>query len=221
MPFGFRLAADTLPSGELQKGGCRSALAVSGFRFRARLGFSIPSFSLRPARHYPRFRIQRPSSGRRRDFNPPEQRAAQRTLPVSLTSPARASSASAVRLPDAAASAYRRRRSSWKSPGSRAKSVRACQVLRPRRVARALAIAHTDVLPSATQTASATDACARLGDDVVRYSFIAGDLHPLLLAGLPAQLCENERASEQRGTAQRSEYLSAIMSGMRTSFRLR
>src|SRR6516225_610015 len=39
------------------------------------------------------------------------------------------------------------------SPGCRAKSVRACQVLRPRRVARALAIAHSNVLPSATQTA--------------------------------------------------------------------
>ena len=32
---------------------------------------------------------------------------------------------------------------------------------------------------------------ARLGADVVRYSFIAVDLHPLLLAGLPAHLCEN------------------------------
>ena len=31
-----------------------------------------------------------------------------------------------------------------------------------------------------------TDACARLGADVDRYSFIAGDFHPLLLAGLPA-----------------------------------
>ena len=30
------------------------------------------------------------------------------------------------------------------------------------------------------------DACARLGADVVRYTFIAVDLHPLLLAGLPA-----------------------------------
>ncbi len=35
------------------------------------------------------------------------------------------------------------------------------------------------------------DACARLGADVVRYSFIAEDLHPLLLAGLPAHLCKN------------------------------
>ncbi len=30
------------------------------------------------------------------------------------------------------------------------------------------------------------DACARLGADVVCYSFIAVDLHHLLLAGLPA-----------------------------------
>jgi hypothetical protein len=35
------------------------------------------------------------------------------------------------------------------------------------------------------------DACARLGVDVGRYSFIAVDLHHLLLAGLPAHLCEN------------------------------
>ena len=31
-----------------------------------------------------------------------------------------------------------------------------------------------------------TDNCARLGADVVCYTFIAVDLHPLLLAGLPA-----------------------------------
>src|SRR5215472_12943204 len=35
------------------------------------------------------------------------------------------------------------------------------------------------------------DACARLGADVDRYSFIAVDLHHLLLAGLPAHLWEN------------------------------
>src|ERR1039458_6344136 len=55
MPFGFHLAMDTLPSRVLPT-------------------------ALRPARHYPRFRIWRPSSGRQRDFNPPEQRAAQHTL---------------------------------------------------------------------------------------------------------------------------------------------
>ena len=37
------------------------------------------------------------------------------------------------------------------------------------------------------------DACARLGADVVRYSFIVVDLHHLLLAGLPAHLCENSK----------------------------
>jgi hypothetical protein len=31
-------------------------------------------------------------------------------------------------------------------------------------------------------------ACARLGADVDRYSFIANDLHPLLLAGHPAHV---------------------------------
>jgi hypothetical protein len=35
------------------------------------------------------------------------------------------------------------------------------------------------------------DACARLRADAVRYSFIVVDLHHLLLAGLPAHLCEN------------------------------
>lgn len=78
---------DTLPSAVKQVGGFRSALAVSGFRFRARLGFSIPAFFPRPARHYPRFRIWHPSSGHQRDFNPPELRAAQRTLCPLLTSP--------------------------------------------------------------------------------------------------------------------------------------
>src|SRR6266852_9667144 len=86
MPFGFHLTMDTLPSGATARGGFTSALAVSGFRFRARLGVSIPSSSLRPARHYPRFRIRHSSSEHRRDFNPPEQCAAQRTLCPLLTS---------------------------------------------------------------------------------------------------------------------------------------
>jgi hypothetical protein len=43
-----------------------------------------------------------------------------------------------------------------------------------------------------------TDACARLGADVVRYSFIVVDLHHLLLAGLPAHLCENPASSKTR-----------------------
>jgi hypothetical protein len=35
------------------------------------------------------------------------------------------------------------------------------------------------------------DAYARLGADVDCYSFVVVDLHHLLLAGLPAHLCEN------------------------------
>ena len=57
--------------------------------------------SLRPARHYPRFWIQRSSSERRRDLNPPDLGAAQRTLWRGLTSRPRASPASAHHLPDA------------------------------------------------------------------------------------------------------------------------
>jgi hypothetical protein len=76
---------DTLPSGEPQVGGFRSALA------RVRLSLACPfrllhTFHLlRPARHYPRVRIWRSSFERQRDFNPPEQRAAQRTLRHSPT----------------------------------------------------------------------------------------------------------------------------------------
>jgi hypothetical protein len=36
-------------------------------------------------------------------------------------------------------------------------------------------------------------ACARLGADVVRYTFIVVDLHHLLLAGLPAHPCFKHR----------------------------
>src|ERR1700737_4037781 len=55
-PFGFRIAPDTLSS----SGFCRWL-----------------------ARHYPHLWIQRPSSERRRDFNPPDSCAAQRTLRTS------------------------------------------------------------------------------------------------------------------------------------------
>ena len=55
-PFGFRITPDTLSSSEISRW---------------------------PARHYPRLWIQRPSSERRRDFNPPDSCAAQRTLRVS------------------------------------------------------------------------------------------------------------------------------------------
>ena len=52
-------------------------------------------------------------------------------------------------------SAQRGFRPTRRPPGSRTWSVHTCQVLRPRRVAQALALALLDMLPSATQTASA------------------------------------------------------------------
>src|SRR6202171_2762367 len=58
-PFGFRITPDTLSSSEQTRW---------------------------PTRHYPRLWIQRSSFERRRDFNPPDSCAAQRTLSVSLTS---------------------------------------------------------------------------------------------------------------------------------------
>ena len=45
--------------------------------------------------------------------------------------------------------------SSWRSPGSRARSVRTCQGLRPRQVIRVLARAHSNMLPSVSSTTSA------------------------------------------------------------------
>jgi len=46
------------------------------------------------------------------------------------------------------------------------------------------------------------DTCARLGADADRYSFIAVDLHHLLLAGLPAHLLKNCSRLGQRGFAE-------------------
>ena len=96
MPFGFHLAMDTLPSGILLNGGFRSTLICLQLSLSCpfRLLHTFPS--LRPARHYPRFWIRRSSSERRRDFNPPEQRAAQHTLCPLLTSTLRSDHLSAV-----------------------------------------------------------------------------------------------------------------------------
>src|SRR5580700_3009690 len=64
---------------ESASGGFRFTLAVSSFRLRARLGFSIPSPSPANEAINPRFRIRHSSFECRRDFNPPERRAAQHT----------------------------------------------------------------------------------------------------------------------------------------------
>ena len=52
---------------------------------------------------------------------------------------------------------YARCWSTVRPPGSRTKSVRTCQVLRPRRAGRALALTCPSVLPSATRKASAPE----------------------------------------------------------------
>src|SRR3954467_630083 len=81
-PFGSRLAADTLPSGcpcgQTSTVGASPWLCPSfptSCPHRVRHG-QAPQ----PTRHYPRLWIHRPSSERSRDFNPPDQDAAQHTL---------------------------------------------------------------------------------------------------------------------------------------------
>ena len=76
----FHLAMDTLSSGGPQVGGFRSALACFRLSLSCPVRLLHTLHLLRPARHYPRVRIWRSSFERQRDFNPPEQRAAQRTL---------------------------------------------------------------------------------------------------------------------------------------------
>jgi hypothetical protein len=139
--------------------------------------------------------------------------SASRLLWRSQTSHGRASSASAPRLPDAdrRSARHERCRSAVGPPGSRTRSVCTCQGLRPRRIVRALAngapvrmafhirncVGIRDdrsfavqwlacALPCRRFAGALADACARLGADVDRYSFTVRDLHPLLLAGLPA-----------------------------------
>src|SRR5258707_10445322 len=86
---------------ELRSGGFRSALIC------IRLSPSCPFrllhtfHSSRPARHYPRFWIWRSSFERQRDLNPPEQRAAQRTICPLLTSAPRSGRVSAASVAEA------------------------------------------------------------------------------------------------------------------------
>src|SRR5271167_3159524 len=79
IPFGFHLAADTLSSEARRSVASGPSCLFPAFAFvPQRLLHTF--LSLRPARHYPRFWIRRSSSERRRDFNPPDSCAAQRTL---------------------------------------------------------------------------------------------------------------------------------------------
>ena len=64
-PFGFHFAVDTLPSRTNTRSGSRSALAVSSFRFRARVGFFIPSPLSGPRGITPAFGYSAPHSSAR------------------------------------------------------------------------------------------------------------------------------------------------------------
>src|SRR5262249_24320791 len=126
------------------------------------------------------------------------------------------------------------------SPGSRAKSLCTCQVLRPRRAVQALALPCPYLLPSAFATASTqwlayalpyrrfaavlTDCDARLGADMDRYPFIVSDLQRLLVAGLPAH-CERFRTSSCQSTARfeiavRNRYLPSVLPVSRRATRI-
>jgi hypothetical protein len=82
MPFGFHLAMDTLPSEVQQAVALGRSWPYPAFAFVP--VWTSPYLPLSPASEAitPRFWIWRPSFERQRDFNPPEQRAAQRALPV-------------------------------------------------------------------------------------------------------------------------------------------
>src|SRR5215468_1620310 len=135
--------------------------------------------------------------------------SASQLLLRSLTSHVRSSSATAPRLPDAGPSGApqlaRRGISRFPSkellhmPGSSTTPGRSdLAMVRPKRVAfrtrnsvgtRGLAFAApwlAYALPYRRFVGVLTNANARLGADVDRYSFIVVDLHHLLLAGLPA-----------------------------------
>jgi len=73
------------------------------------------------------------------------------------TSHSRASSASA--FPPSRCGPGMRQWSDVGSPGSRTRSVRTCQGLRPRRAVQVLALSHPCVLPSAALKASALEVC--------------------------------------------------------------
>jgi hypothetical protein len=89
-PGGSPQALQTLPHGRrpaLRRslaGGSRSPLAVSGFRLRARVGFSIPSCPSAGEALPPPLDIN-PGSRVEWDFNPPDTCAARHTPSVELT----------------------------------------------------------------------------------------------------------------------------------------
>ena len=121
-PFGFRIAPDTLSS--------------NGFRRWL-------------ARHYPHLWIRRSSFERRRDLNPPDSCAAQRTLWPHPTSHPR--TCSACGLSPSRAGPAQRVRAWMRPPRFRAKNSPRAQGLRLREVLPMQAIRHGTMLPSLSQ----------------------------------------------------------------------
>jgi hypothetical protein len=138
---------DTLPSGT-RATGSRSALAVSGFRLRARLGFSIHVCSPGQRGVTPAFGYSAPG-----DFNPHDSRAAQRTLrarPTPRLFPDRLRFWLAVAVRDRLSDCGPDEVSQVPT-----RSLRACGVFDHGR-ASTPRIAAPHILPSATVTASAS-----------------------------------------------------------------
>ena len=145
-----------------------------------------PSSSLRPARNYPRFRIWRPSSGRQRDFNPPEQRAAQHTLRHSPTSPAR--SCPQFGLGPSRTGLAHLAKTCWRSPGSRACCFSACagsQTTQDRTIHSRLAWLSCCLPPFGTESASFSIGFSKPNSPAHRYLCLRFKRH---LATSPARL---------------------------------
>jgi hypothetical protein len=70
MPFGFHLAMDTLPSENIRSMAPGPPWLVSNFRFRALLGFSIPSIFSGQQGITPAFGSSAPHSSARWDWTP-------------------------------------------------------------------------------------------------------------------------------------------------------
>src|SRR5215472_147074 len=166
--------------------------------------------------------------------------SASQLLLRSLTSHVRSSSATTPRLPDAGQSgaprSARRGISRFPSkellhmPGSSTTPGRSdLAMVRPKRVAfrvrnsvgtRGLAFAAqwlAYALPYRRFVSVLTDANARLGADVDRYSFIVMDLHHLLLAGLPAHF-ESYMATHAVGLCRCGPRLPTSITGRRNSY---
>jgi hypothetical protein len=83
MPFGFHLTVGHPALRRTAYGGSRSTLAVSGFRRRARLGFSMPYIFSGQRRIIAAFGYGAPHPSTGGTSTPPDQRAAQRKIHAS------------------------------------------------------------------------------------------------------------------------------------------